>query len=111
MASFPKPVMLYFIGKDSSVLPHLLRKALSPRDRQFPLLRASTTWKFREMITFCEEVSAASDIEVLVDINDGVRQGVSLLIHGAPMHTDVMKTAALEQALDKYGFDAAIGGA
>jgi sulfate adenylyltransferase subunit 2 len=112
MASFHRPVMLYSIGKDSSVLLHLLRKAFYPARPPMPLLHIDTTWKFREMIAFREQVAAAGDVEVLVHINeDGVRQGISPLTHGATVHTDVMKTVALKQALDKYGFDAAIGGA
>jgi sulfate adenylyltransferase subunit 2 len=112
MASFHRPVMLYSIGKDSSVLLHLLRKAFYPARPPMPLLHVDTTWKFREMIAFREQVAAAGDVEVLVHINeDGVRQGISPLTHGATVHTDVMKTVALKQALDKYGFDAAIGGA
>jgi sulfate adenylyltransferase subunit 2 len=111
-ASFQRPVMLYSIGKDSSVLLHLLRKAFYPARPPMPLLHVDTTWKFREMITFRDEVAAAGDVEVLVHINqDGVRQGISPLTHGAAVHTDVMKTAALKQALEQYQFDAAIGGA
>jgi len=112
MASFQNPVMLYSIGKDSSVLLHLLRKAFYPGKSPIPLLHVDTTWKFREMIAFRNEVAAAGDVDVLVHINeDGVRQGISPLTHGATVHTDVMKTQALKQALDKHGFDAAIGGA
>jgi sulfate adenylyltransferase subunit 2 len=112
MASFQNPVMLYSIGKDSSVLLHLLRKAFYPGKSPIPLLHVDTTWKFREMIAFRNEVAAAGDVDVLVHINeDGVRQGISPLTHGATVHTDVMKTQALRQALDKHGFDAAIGGA
>jgi sulfate adenylyltransferase subunit 2 len=111
-ASFQRPVMLYSIGKDSSVLLHLLRKAFYPARPPIPLLHVDTTWKFREMIAFRDEVGAAGDVQLLVHINeDGVRQGISPLTHGATVHTDVMKTVALKQALDKYGFDAAIGGA
>jgi sulfate adenylyltransferase subunit 2 len=111
-ASFQRPVMLYSIGKDSSVLLHLLRKAFYPARPPMPLLHVDTTWKFREMIAFREQVAAAGDLDVLVHINEeGLRQGVSPLTHGATVHTDVMKTAALKQALDKYAFDAAIGGA
>ena len=111
-ASFRQPVMLYSIGKDSSVLLHLLRKAFHPARPPMPLLHVDTTWKFREMIAFREQVAATGDVEVLVHINeDGVRQGISPLTHGATVHTDVMKTVALKQALDKYAFDAAIGGA
>ncbi|MFS8137618.1 MAG: sulfate adenylyltransferase subunit CysD [Thermomonas sp.] len=112
LAGFQRPVMLYSIGKDSSVLLHLLRKAFFPARSPIPLLHVDTTWKFREMIAFREEVAAAGDVEVLVHTNqDGLREGVSPLTHGATVHTDVMKTMALKQALDKYGFDAAIGGA
>lgn len=112
LAGFQRPVMLYSIGKDSSVLLHLLRKAFYPARPPMPLLHVDTTWKFREMIAFRDQVVAAGDVEVLVHINeDGVRQGISPLTHGATVHTDVMKTVALKQALDQYGFDAAIGGA
>ncbi|HZY34187.1 MAG TPA: sulfate adenylyltransferase subunit CysD [Rhodanobacter sp.] len=111
-SSFRHPVMLYSIGKDSSVLLHLLRKAFHPARPPMPLLHVDTTWKFREMIAFRDRVAAAGDVQVLVHINqDGVRQGISPLTHGATVHTDVMKTQALKQALDQYGFDAAIGGA
>ncbi|WP_199100484.1 sulfate adenylyltransferase subunit CysD [Dyella sp. ASV21] len=111
-AAFERPVMLYSIGKDSSVLLHLLRKAFYPARPPMPLLHVDTTWKFREMIAFRDQVAAAGDVEMRVHINEeGVRQGISPLIHGSAVHTDVMKTAALKQALDKYGFDAAIGGA
>jgi sulfate adenylyltransferase subunit 2 len=111
-ASFQRPVMLYSIGKDSSVLLHLLRKAFYPARPPIPLLHVDTTWKFREMIEFRENVAKAGDVQVLVHINeDGVRQGISPLVHGATVHTDIMKTVALRQALDKHAFDAAIGGA
>jgi sulfate adenylyltransferase subunit 2 len=111
-ANFRHPVMLYSIGKDSSVLLHLLRKAFYPARPPMPLLHVDTTWKFREMIAFRDQVAAGGDIQVLVHVNEeGVRQGISPLTHGAAVHTDVMKTIALKQALDKYGFDAAIGGA
>ena len=111
-ASFQRPVMLYSIGKDSSVLLHLLRKAFYPSRPPIPLLHVDTTWKFREMIAFRDQVATAGDIQLLVHINeDGVRQGISPFVHGATVHTDVMKTMALKQALNKYGFDAAIGGA
>lgn len=111
-ANFRRPVMLYSIGKDSSVLLHLLRKAFFPARPSIPLLHVDTTWKFQEMITFRDQVAAAGDVQVLVHINEeGVRQGISPLVHGAAVHTHVMKTEGLKQALDKYGFDAAIGGA
>jgi sulfate adenylyltransferase subunit 2 len=111
-ASFQRPVMLYSIGKDSSVLLHLLRKAFYPAKSPIPLLHVDTTWKFREMIEFRDGVAKAGDVQLLVHVNeDGVRQGISPLVHGATVHTDIMKTVALRQALDKYAFDAAIGGA
>lgn len=111
-ATFQRPVMLYSIGKDSSVLLHLLRKAFYPARPPIPLLHVDTTWKFREMIAFRDRVAQAGDVQLLVHVNeDGVRQGISPLVHGATIHTDVMKTVALKQALDKHGFDAALGGA
>jgi sulfate adenylyltransferase subunit 2 len=111
-ADFQRPVMLYSIGKDSSVLLHLLRKAFYPARPPIPLLHVDTTWKFREMIEFRDNVAKAGDVQLLVHINeDGVRHGISPLVHGAKVHTDLMKTVALRQALDKYAFDAAIGGA
>jgi sulfate adenylyltransferase subunit 2 len=111
-AAFRNPVTLYSIGKDSSVLLHLLRKAFYPARPAMPLLHIDTTWKFREMIAFRDAIAAAGTVDVLVYTNqDGVRQGISPLTHGATVHTDVMKTQALKQALDKYAFDAAIGGA
>jgi sulfate adenylyltransferase subunit 2 len=111
-ASFQQPVMLYSIGKDSSVLLHLLRKAFYPARPPIPLLHVDTTWKFREMIAFRDRLAAAGDVRLLVHINeDGLRKGISPLTHGATLHTDIMKTAALKQALDRHGFDAAIGGA
>ena len=111
-AAFHNPVMLYSIGKDSSVLLHLLRKAFYPAKPPMPLMHIDTTWKFREMIAFREHIAAQGDVRVLVYTNqDGVRQGVSPFTHGATVHTDIMKTQALKQALDKYRFDAAVGGA
>ena len=111
-AEFRNPVMLYSIGKDSTVLLHLLKKAFYPARPPIPLLHVDTTWKFREMIAFRDRVAAAGDVRMLVHINqEGVRQGISPLTHGAAVHTDVMKTQALKQALDHYQFDAAIGGA
>jgi len=112
VASFQRPVMLYSIGKDSSVLLHVLKKAFYPAKPPIPLLHVDTTWKFREMIEFREKVAANGDVQLLVHVNEeGIRQGISPQIHGAAIHTHVMKTVALKQALDKYGFDAAIGGA
>jgi sulfate adenylyltransferase subunit 2 len=111
-ACFRRPVMLYSIGKDSTVLLHLLRKASHPARPPVPLLHVDTTWKFHEMIAFRDRVAADGDIQMLVHINqDGVRQGISPLVHGAAVHTDVMKTQGLKQALDLHRFDAAIGGA
>ncbi len=111
-AEFQHPVMLYSIGKDSSVLLHLLRKAFYPAKPPIPLLHVDTTWKFREMIAFRNSLPARYGIDIKVHINqDGVRQGISPISHGATVHTDVMKTQALKQALDLYRFDAAIGGA
>ncbi|MEO8161223.1 MAG: sulfate adenylyltransferase subunit CysD [Arenimonas sp.] len=111
-AEFRNPVMLYSIGKDSTVLLHLLKKAFYPARPPIPLLHVDTTWKFREMIAFRDRVAAEGNVELRVHINqDGVRQGVSPVTHGATVHTDVMKTQALKQALDAGKFDAAIGGA
>ncbi|HXE76613.1 MAG TPA: sulfate adenylyltransferase subunit CysD [Rhodanobacter sp.] len=111
-AAYQKPVMLYSIGKDSSVLLHLLRKAFYPAKPPLPLLHVDTTWKFREMIAFRDRLAAEGEVQVLVYTNqEGARQGVSPFTHGATVHTDIMKTQALKQALDKYAFDAAIGGA
>jgi len=111
-ASFQRPVMLYSIGKDSTVLLHLMRKAFSPAPPPIPLLHIDTTWKFAEMIAFRDRVAAQGDVHMHVHINqDGVRQGISPLTHGATVHTDIMKTEALKQALGTFGFDAALGGA
>ncbi|SRR5579871_2150571 len=111
-AEFRKPVVLYSIGKDSSVLLHLAMKAFSPGRLPFPLLHVNTTWKFREMITFRDERARALGVDLIVHINEeGVAQGINPFASGSALHTDVMKTQALRQALDKYGYDAAIGGA
>lgn len=111
-AAFRQPVMLYSIGKDSTVLLHLMRKAFAPAAPPIPLLHVDTTWKFREMIAFRERVAASGDVRMLVHVNaEGLGEGISPLTHGATLHTDVMKTAALRQALDLHGFDAALGGA
>ena len=111
-AEFANPVMLYSIGKDSSVLLHLLQKAFYPAPPPIPLLHVDTTWKFREMIAFRDRRARETGCRLIVHINqDGVAQGSGPFIHGATVHTDVMKTQALKQALDKYKFDAAIGGA
>lgn len=106
------PVMLYSIGKDSSVLLHLLLKAFAPAPPPIPLLHVDTTWKFREMIAFRDRRAAETGVALRVHINqDGVRDGVGPQTHGATVHTDVMKTLALKQALDAGRYDAAIGGA
>ncbi|WP_159587429.1 sulfate adenylyltransferase subunit CysD [Chelativorans xinjiangense] len=111
-ASFSKPVMLYSIGKDSSVLLHLAMKAFYPAKPPFPFLHVDTTWKFREMIAFRDRMAEELGFDLLVHINeDGVRDGINPFDHGSNVHTHVMKTVALRQALDKYGFDAAFGGA
>jgi len=107
-----KPVMLYSIGKDSAVMLHLAIKAFYPSRPPFPLLHVDTGWKFREMIEFRDRKVKEFGLELLVHTNqDGVREGVGPFTHGSAYHTDVMKTVALKQALDKYGFDAAFGGA
>ena len=111
-ASFAKPVILYSIGKDSSVLVRLAQKAFHPAPPPFPLLHVDTTWKFPEMYEFRERAARESGMELIVHINEeGVAQGVGPFTHGSTLHTDVMKTQALKQALDKYGFDAALAGA
>lgn len=111
-AEFENPVMLYSIGKDSAVMLHLARKAFYPARPPFPLLHVDTTWKFREMILFRDRMAAECGFDLLVHINEeGVRQGINPFIHGSAVHTDVMKTEALKQALNKYRFDAAFGGA
>jgi sulfate adenylyltransferase subunit 2 len=111
-AEFSNPVMLYSIGKDSSVMLHLAMKAFYPSKPPFPLLHVDTTWKFREMIKFRDETAARLGLKLLVHINeDGVKRGINPIDSGSSLHTQVMKTEALKQALDKYGFDAAFGGA
>ena len=111
-ASFAKPVILYSIGKDSSVLVRLAQKAFHPAPPPFPLLHVDTTWKFPEMYEFRERAARESGMELIVHINEeGVAQGIGPFTHGSAHHTDVMKTQALKQALDKYGFDAALAGA
>ena len=112
-AEFENPVMLYSIGKDSAVMLHLARKAFYPGRPPFPLLHIDTTWKFREMIEFRENyVRKELGLELLVYINEeGRKAGIGPITHGSKKHTDVMKTQALKQALDSYGFDAAFGGA
>lgn len=111
-AEFENPVMLYSVGKDSSVLLHLARKAFAPGKIPFPLLHVDTTWKFREMIEFRDQQAKKYGFDLLVHINqEGVDAGIGPFSHGSAKHTDVMKTAALKQALNKYKFDAAFGGA
>ena len=111
-AGFRNPVMLYSIGKDSSVLLHLLLKAFAPGKPPIPLLHVDTGWKFREMIAFRDRRAQETGVQLHVHTNpDGVAQGIGPVSHGANVHTDVMKTQALKQALDLHRFDAAIGGA
>ena len=112
VAQAERPVMLYSIGKDSSVLVHLARKAFYPGKLPFPLLHVDTTWKFREMYAFRDRMAAEPDIDLIVHVNKrGVDEGIGPFTHGSAVHTDVMKTEALRQALDAHRFDAAIGGA
>jgi sulfate adenylyltransferase subunit 2 len=111
-AEFDNPVMLYSVGKDSSVLLHLARKAFAPGKIPFPLLHVDTTWKFREMIAFRDTIADKHDLDLLVHINqDGLDMNIGPFTHGSAKHTDIMKTASLKQALNKYKFDAAFGGA
>jgi sulfate adenylyltransferase subunit 2 len=111
-AEFGRPVMLYSIGKDSSVMLHLAQKAFYPSKPPFPLLHVDTTWKFREMIAFRDEAAKRTGMELLVYVNkDGLQRGISPITWGSSMHTQVMKTEALRQALDLWHFDAAFGGA
>ncbi len=112
VAECENPVMLYSIGKDSSVMLHLAMKAFYPSKPPFKLLHVDTTWKFREMISFRDEMARTLGLELLVHINpEGVAKGIGPFSHGSAVHTDVMKTQGLKQALDQYGFDAAFGGA
>jgi len=112
VAEADNPVMLYSIGKDSSVMLHLALKAFHPAKPPFPLLHVDTTWKFRDMIAFRDLRARELGMKLIVHINaDGLAAGVGPITHGSVVHTDVMKTQALRQALDKYGFDAAFGGA
>ncbi len=111
-AEFDNPVMLYSIGKDSSVMLHLARKAFYPGKPPFPLLHVDTTWKFKEMIQFRDKMAEEAGMDLIVHINpEGVEMGISPFEHGSSKHTDIMKTQGLKQALDKYKFDAAFGGA
>jgi sulfate adenylyltransferase subunit 2 len=112
VAECERPVMLYSIGKDSSVMLHLALKAFYPGRPPFPFLHVDTTWKFREMIAFRDETARRLDLDLRVHINpEGRAMGINPFDHGSAVHTDVMKTQALKQALDQYGFDAAFGGA
>jgi sulfate adenylyltransferase subunit 2 len=112
VAECDRPVMLYSIGKDSSVMLHLANKAFHPAAPPFPLLHVDTTWKFRAMYEFRDRAAKRAGMDLLVHVNtEGLAQGISPVTHGSQVHTDVMKTQALRQALDHYGFDAAFGGA
>jgi sulfate adenylyltransferase subunit 2 len=112
VAECEKPVMLYSIGKDSAVMLHLAMKAFYPAKPPFPLLHVDTTWKFRDMIAFRDRMAKDLGLDLIVHINqEGLKQGIGPFTHGSGVHTDVMKTQGLKQALDKYGFDAAFGGA
>ena len=111
-AEFERPVMLYSVGKDSAVMLHLTMKAFYPGKPPFPMMHVDTTWKFKEMIAFRDQMVKKLGLELLVHINQGgVDQGIGPFTHGSKKHTDVMKTDGLKQALDKYQFDAAFGGA
>ena len=112
VAESKKPVMLYSIGKDSSVMLQLALKAFYPAPLPFPVLHVDTTWKFHEMIAFRDETARRLNLDLLVHVNEnGVARGINPFASGSSVHTHVMKTEALKQALDKYGFDAAFGGA
>ena len=111
-AEFRKPVMLYSIGKDSSVMLHLARKAFHPGRLPFPVLHVDTTWKFREMIAFRDETARRLGLDLIVHTNqEGLARGIDPFRSGSALHTQIMKTEALKQALDQYRFDAAVGGA
>ena len=111
-ATAENPVMLYSVGKDSSVMLHLAMKAFYPGKPPFPLMHVDTTWKFSEMISFRDEMAKELGLELIVYTNqEGIEQGIGPFTHGSAIHTDVLKTQALKQALDKYGFDVAFGGA
>ncbi len=111
-AEFDNPVMLYSVGKDSAVMLHLAQKAFHPGKPPFPLMHVDTTWKFKEMIQFRDQMAEKLGWDLIVHTNqEGLDMGIGPFTHGSAKHTDVMKTAALKQALDKYGFDAAFGGA
>ncbi|WP_372126538.1 sulfate adenylyltransferase subunit CysD [Vibrio pomeroyi] len=111
-AEFDNPVMLYSVGKDSSVMLHLAQKAFAPATPPFPLMHVDTTWKFKEMIEFRDYMAEKVGMKLIVHQNpEGVEMGISPFEHGSSLHTDIMKTQGLKQALDKHGFDAAFGGA
>lgn len=111
-ATAENPVMLYSVGKDSSVMLHLAMKAFYPSKPPFPLMHVDTTWKFSEMIKFRDDLTQELGLDLIVHINEeGVREGVGPFTHGSAVHTDIMKTQGLKQALDKHGFDVAFGGA
>lgn len=111
-AGFRRPVVLYSIGKDSSVLLHLARKAFHPLRPPFPFLHVDTTWKFRDMVAFRDATAARLGLDLIIHVNqDGIDHGIDPIASGASLYTQVMKTDALKQALDRHGFDAAIGGA
>jgi sulfate adenylyltransferase subunit 2 len=111
-AEFCNPVMLYSSGKDSTVMLHLAMKAFAPGKPPFALMHVDTTWKFREMITFRDETAKRLGLDLIVHVNpDGLARGINPFDHGSQVHTEIMKTEALKQALDKYGFDAAFDGA
>src|SRR5213078_2930472 len=112
VAETENPVMLYSIGKDSSAMLHLALKAFYPAKPPFPLLHVDTTWKFREMYAFRDGTVRELGLKLIVHVNEeGLEKGINPFTHGSAVHTDVMKTQALRMALDKYGFDAAFGGA
>ncbi len=112
VAEFDNPVMMYSVGKDSAVMLHLALKAFAPAKLPFPLLHVDTLWKFKEMIEFRDKRAAQEGFELLVHTNpDGIAQGIGPFTHGSAVHTDIMKTQGLKQALNKYKFDAVFGGA
>ena len=112
VAEFDNPVMMYSVGKDSAVMLHLALKAFAPAKLPFPLLHVDTLWKFKEMIAFRDQRAKEEGFELLVHTNpDGIAQGIGPFTHGSAVHTDIMKTQGLKQALNKYKFDAVFGGA
>jgi sulfate adenylyltransferase subunit 2 len=112
VATADNPVMLYSVGKDSAVMLHLAMKTFYPNKLPFPLMHVDTTWKFKEMISFRDKIVSKYGLNLIVHINEeGVKMGVGPYSHGSSVHTDIMKTQALKQALDKYAFDVALGGA